>query len=493
VSPSPALPTRSPWWAPWSALLVLVLGALVFAGFPASLVFQAIGQSRPLGWLEMLGCGLAGLAVLWLARASWLPGLAAMAARFLQRVEAPSLGVILVLGVALRVALQWLIDPSPASDGAAYVSLAQGLIERGEYGNDAVRAYWPPGMAFVLVPLLAVAPLPLALGVYTVVCFVLAALGLYRLGSSLGLGAHAKWPPMLLAVWPTHALMSGLPEKELLVIALLPWILWAARQACLTAGEGGVRWSSALVCGLLLGAVVLLQPSFQLLPPFAAVLALIAGQHWRSVLGTLVVVCIGAAVVIAPWTLRNLSVLGEPVLVSTNGGGNLYRVNNELATGAYLAVGKIDVEALPELEANREGKRLAVEWIKAHPWDFLQLTAGRVLLFPGDHSGGAYAAFRADPERLPRAAYLVLKAGTAATWLALWGVLLASAWVYWKGRSPVPAGALLLLVPWLYLSGIHAIFESGSKYHLPALGVVLLMFVLMLQSMPAGTGQPARR
>jgi hypothetical protein len=471
VIPVPPAATAAPLRAP--AALLLVLAALVFAGFPASMLFQAGGQARPLTWPEVVGCALAGVTVVLLSRWLIAPALVRTAVSMLRAAPAPSLAPALIAGLVARLISMLLMAPEPASDGAAYMALAQGLIEERRYGGPDAWAYWPPGMALALVPLLVVAPDRIALGIFAIACFVATAFGMNRLGRSLGLGGLAVWPVLLLALWPTHVLMSGLPEKELLVIALLPWILWAAREA-------SSRWGWGFAAGLLMGAVILLQPSFQLLPFFAAGLALLVGQPWLRVLRVLVTVLLGAALVVAPWTVRNLSVLGEPVLVSTNGGGNLYRANNELATGAYVAVGKVDVEALPELEANREGKRLAMEWIREHPADFLKLSAGRVLLFPGDHSYGAYAVVRADPDRLPRPAYLALKGGTAASWLLLWLVIAAAAWHYWRSRDAVPAGSAWLLLPWLYLTGIHAIFESGSKYHLPTLATVLILAVVLL-------------
>jgi len=466
---------------PAMSLVLLALGALVFAGFPASVLFQAMGQARPLAWAEMLACLAIGLAGVMLARASFVQVIAQSCTAWLHALRPPVLWGVLLLGVAVRLVAIVVVAPVPTSDGQAYLDLADGLLARGEYGSLEARAYWPPGMAFVLVPLLAIAPLSVALGFFTLACFVGTALGMYRLGLTLGLAQWASWPLLLLALWPTHVLMSGLPEKELLIIAMLPWVLWAVL-------ESATRWTRGLIAGVLLGFMVLTQPSLQLLPPFAAVLALLSGQPWRRVLGVLATVVFSAGLVIAPWTLRNLAVLDEPVLVSTNGGGNLYRANNELATGGYVAVGRVDVEALPELVANREGKRLAVDWITDHPLDFLRLTAGKVLLFPGDHSYGAYAAFRADPERVPRAVYLSLKLVAAVCWLLLWAVLVAIAWRHWHQRRPLPAGTGLLLLPWLYLAGIHAIFESGSKYHLPTLAAILLLAVLMLGS---GSSPPA--
>jgi hypothetical protein len=339
-------------------------------------------------------------------------------------------------------------------------------------------------MAFALVPFLALFEPSAALPLFGLSCFVIAALGLYRLGERLGLGTFAAWSSWLLALWPTHVLMTGLPENELLVIALLPWVVWAARTA-------PAQPLSGVLAGMLLGAMVLIQPSFQLLLLLAAGLVWLVGVvSARQVATVLFAVVLGAALVLAPWTLRNLAALGEPVLVSNNGGSNPYRAHNELTTGALVVMGNVGVEALPEQQANREGKRLAVEWISKHPGHFLHLSAGRVLIYPRDDSSGAYAAFRADPDRAPRAAYLALKTGTAVTWLVLWGLIAAAAWQALREQRALPPGKGLLVLLWSCLAGIHTFFASGSKYHLSAIGCVLLLAVLLLrrQALEAGVG-----
>ena len=456
--------------------LPLLLAALVFAGFPASVIFQAIGQARPLSATELMACALAGIVIVVLARFLLLPGLATSLAHRLARVRTPSVWVVIAAGLFVRVISWALIEPAASSDGAAYLKLANQLLAGQGYGGEQARAYWPPGLAFALVPLLAAFESSTALLVFALVTYLIASWGMLRLGEQVRLEAWVVWPLAVLAVWPTHVLMSGLPEKELIVIALLPWILWAALKTT-------SRLSYALLAGVLVGAVTLVQPSFQLLPFFAMVLAALYGAPLLRLLPALGLSLLGAAIVIAPWTYRNHVVLGQTVLVSTNGGSNLYRANNELATGGYVQVGKVDVEALPELESDRVGKELAVEWIRENPKEFLQLTAARVLLFPGDHSYGAFAAFRADPDRIPKWSYLGLKAGTAATWLLMWALVAGAAWRLWLHRQSVRPELLFVLVPWLYLSGIHAFFESGSKYHLPTLACMLVWMVAMLREL----------
>ncbi len=459
-----------------ASVVPLLLAALVFAGFPASVLFQAIGQARPLSATELITCALAGAAIVAFSRFALLPGLAERAAGRICDLRTPPVWLILAVGIVVRVLSWTLVEPAASSDGATYLKLANQLLAGDGYGSEQSRAYWPPGFAFALFPLLKVLEPSFALLVFALLTYLGASWGMLRLGESIGLGTWVAWPLAILSVWPTHVLMTGLPEKELLVIATLPWILWAALKT-------SKQLSFALLAGVLVGAITLVQPSFQLLPIFAVALSAMFGVPLRRLAPALGLALVGAAIVIAPWTYRNHLVFGQHVLVSTNGGSNLYRANNELATGAYVQVGKVDVESLPELESDRVGKQLAVQWIRENPSDFLKLTAARVLLFPGDHSYGAFAAFRADPDSIPKWFYLALKAGTAVSWLLLWALVLGAAWKLWLRKYPPKPELLFVLVPWLYLSGIHAFFESGSKYHLPTLACMLVWMVGLLREL----------
>ena len=83
--------------------------------------------------------------------------------------------------------------------------------------------------------------------------------------------------------------------------------------------------------------------------------------------------------VIAPWTMRNWEVLGEPVLISTNGGFNLYMGNNPWNRwGGYMwpapkefmdATENLNIlKAIPdEIALNAKLNRLAVDYIRDNP------------------------------------------------------------------------------------------------------------------------------
>jgi hypothetical protein len=184
---------------------------------------------------------------------------------------------------------------------------------------------------------------------------------------------------------------------------------------------------------------------------------------------------LGAALVIAPWTMRNYQVLGGFKLVSTNGGGNFYRANNPLATGGYTPVGAIDLSQMSELDSDRVGKELGIRWIKEHPLPFLGLLVEKELRFMGDDAGGVYATFQGEKENRRQVLYFGLKMASNLWWLAVWAAIAAL----------VIAGARLgqaafLAWGWIYLFALHSVFESAGKYHVPILWIPCVMLGVLL-------------
>jgi len=269
-----------------------------------------------------------------------------------------------------------------------------------------------------------------------------------------------------IALWPGHVLCAGLPEKELVITALLPWILaWALRSRV-------TGWPAAALAGALLGLAVLVQPSLQFLPLGVLAGVLLWSPARKQDLVSALVALLAMVAVVAPWSWRNHNVLGEVVAVSTNGGDVLYRANNELATGVYTARAAVVLDALSELDRDRESKRLAWRWILGHPVSFAQLAASKLLHFMGDDSYGAYAVFSRGQVPLGRPAYLLVRQASALPWLLAWLLMLG-----WVGPPRAAQAGAWLLVAWplLYLAAIHAVFESGPKYHLPLLVPFLVL------------------
>lgn len=463
-----ATPARTTQQLLGMGLFVLAVAAV--AGMPAVLWFLSRPTAAPLPWSVMAACSLVAIVLLAVAM-RWAGGLSRRLADGLAAVPG-GVWAPLVVGLLARWLVLFGLRPTAASDGATYLKLAAQLAADGSYGTPGWLAFWPPGLPLLLVPWTAAGlPQPWMMALFNGLVFVATLLGARQLLRALGLGTMSGWVSWALALWPSLVLCSALPEKELVIGALLPWMA----VALLRAQSGAWLW--AALAGLLMGMAVLVQPSLQLLPVFGLAGAWLLGRPLRPLLGLAVPLFLAMAVTIAPWTLRNLTVFGQPLMVSSNGGDVLYRANNELATGVYIEKGRVDLDTLPELERSGEGKRLAMAWIQANPVAFAQLSAGKLMHFMGDDSYGVFAVFKRGGVGMERTPYLLTRQLSAVPWLALW-VLLAL-WLAQR-RGAGQAWALtdaqaLVAAPVLYLAAIHAVFESGPRYHLPLIAMVLVL------------------
>jgi len=378
------------------------------------------------------------------------------------------------IGVALRLGWVWAFPGAPTSDGASYLYLAKRLLAGQEYEVAGTRAFWPPGYPFYLLPwLYLIHDVALAILLSNLALFAVGSAGVWVLGLRLVGEGGARLALAVYAFWPNYVFHAGLPEKEQIIIAMLPCLLVLA-----SAPSGAAGVPRMLFAGLLLGFCTLVQPAFQLLPLVLLVYWLADAPPALQLGARFLALLLGMTVVIAPWTLRNARVVGEPVLVATNGGSTLYRANNPLATGGYTERGEVDLSALSELAADREGKRLAREWILSHPAAFARLGFEKNVRFMGDDAVGAYQTLKRGGTRSDTAIYLLSKAAANAFWLALWGLLLAALCARWRrGLGIAPAG-LCLPLTFAYLFLLHTVFESTGKYHVPLTGVVALMIPL---------------
>ena len=228
-------------------------------------------------------------------------------------------------------------------------------------------------------------------------------------------------------------------EAILLQSALDPFLtalaLVAITHACTT--RRGAAWG---VAGAAVGALALNRPNALVWGLLLAVgLPFLArGEALASrALRTLTFVA-GLALAIAPATLRNLVVAGEPVAISSHGGLNFYIGNRAEADGTYRSVPGItpdlrgqarDARRLAEQQEGRPlGARevdahfrgLAWRWIRSQPLDAARLLARKIAYVLGatelalNYSYAYYARDEATLLRwLPLGAWLLVPLGLA--------------------------------------------------------------------------------
>ena len=456
-------------------MAVVVLG--VWAAFATALLtYRGLaGDEGPVSYLVAASVALAFLALArFTARrsAQWMPA-------FVQFASQPSIVMIAVGGLVLRLTWVMFVQASPASDGAVYLQLARQMADGGAYSINGTQAYWPAGYPLFLVPSVWLfGDSRWAWLLPNLVLFVVGVCGVWQLARSVADERAARLAAVLAALWPNLVAMTATPDKENVVVALLPWAVWAVLGAF--RGYGGFR--QVALAGVLLGVCTLVQPSVQLLLPLLVVLLILTLSTARALKASAALL-LGMALVVAPWTLRNYEQFGRFVLVSSNGGDNLYRANNSLAHGGWTPRGEVVVEQPDELERDAAYKALAVQWIRSNPADFLRLMLEKQFRFMGDDAAGVYSSMKVGKGTDSNMLYFLTKSAANLWWLLAWLFLVAALLSPKRADSDaVSAWARMTFWLWIYFFLLHSVFESAGKYHVPVLWVLPVLLGVHLSA-----------
>ncbi len=323
-----------------------------------------------------------------------------LAARNGGRVGLALLVAVLLLGLGLRVGYAW-DGRDPVYDARAYAGIAANL-ERGEGFTAGTGATQPSSNYSPGLPLLVAGAYGVTGGVDERLARVLlavlasfAVLFTYLIGRRLaspgadrirdsphqggvdvGSVAAGLLGALAVAVYPAFLEYGGMLMSEPLGATLLSGavlgLFWARDRS------GTWPW---LVPGLALGALALVRPEYLAVGVLLAVTVLLArvwspfapvsganGDHpgsWRRGLGAAALVLAGMAVVVAPWTVRNVVALDRAVPISTGGGQVLFAGTYLPSDGDPEKVGAGVVAEHPGLFAAGAAERLRLEQILA--------------------------------------------------------------------------------------------------------------------------------
>lgn len=471
-------------------ILKFVLGSgLLYAGLMAwlgvaVLSTRALTTTDPMvPWTVGVGAVLFALASIWTLRRP-------IDAAFQSLPRALNAGsnadwLIVVIGVGLVARLAWAMafPANPVSDGRTYLQLAQKILAGEDYGIAGTRAYWPPGYPFYLVPWLwALDNQKIAIVASNFALYLVGALGVFGLGCRLINRHGARLALLLFAIWPNLIFQSSVPEKEQVLVALMPWILllWCGPKS----KKGPTPGWNSIGAGIAFGAAMLVQPAVQFLFAVLFVFGWVATREFRRTVLSMACLFVGAAIVVGPWTWRNIQVFDQFVLVSTNGGFGLFGANNPKATGGYLPIElwPKDLLELPETQADREGKRRAFNWIADNPKRFTQLGLEKNVRFMGDDAAGAYTTLKRGPDTGGGMVYAVFKGISNIFWLGYWWIVsFGLLRLMGQGLRMHPL-QMLLPASFLYSFALHSIAESAGKYHVLWTGILCVLLPMIALS-----------
>ncbi len=436
--------------------LVIALEALF------SVPFLAFGTVP--GLVGMLGA--AGL--LWLGRERLRKLLAAFVAQLERLPRGIWIGLVLLLGIALRLLWVNLFTGPQPPESQTLTDLAAQLARGEAYRTPLTQtwAVWPPGYPLLLAATFLITGANAgSIVLLNLVLFTGTVMSTDALARRLAGDGPARLAVLLLAVWPNLIATTGVASRDLLVLFLLTTALTVWLDA--GAAKPGTAAGSWLAAGFALGLATLTEPAILLLPIALILHDLLAPTRLlRRPLRALAawsLLLLGALAPLAPWIMRNDHIFHHRPILTTGGGPAFYRANNPLATGGPTDRGEKDQVNQLELEAMTTGYRWGAEWTAANPGRFLKLALRKqVLLLGGDTEFAAPPGF---------------KAFANAWWWLLWLLILLTL-ITWSRPEPLPPGALLLLLTILYVWLVYSVFESGVRQHVPLAGVLAVVAAL---------------
>ena len=285
-----------------------------------------------------------------------------------------------------------MLHPEGVLDDAVYVQLAQ-QVASGDLllGPDAYAL--APFYAYFLGTVFALTGSSIAAARVVQVLLGAMAVALVMLTASTWFGKRAG-----VAAGALAALTGVFAFNEILVLqsALDPFLTALA----LFGAARAVRRPSMLAfaaAGLSLGALALNRPNAVICVMAMAVIWLLVRRS-RAAVGQSAALILGAALLIAPVTIRNRVVSGEWILITSHGGLNFYIGNGEGADGTWREVHGIspsiegqakDVKLVASKalrrpvsagEASDYFYSLAWTWIDTHPFVWLRVMALKAAL-----------------------------------------------------------------------------------------------------------------
>lgn len=415
-----------------------------------------------------------------------------------------TLAAILLVALAVRVGAIAATDYAPTKDALDYDRHARSIAAGDGYPVSTIAvgsretAFRPPLFPYLLAAVYRISGdsvtagrvLGALIGVAVVLLVYLLADVLWgRRVALVGAGLAAIFPPLVLLALP---LLSESAFLALELAVVLAGVLSARRG-------GSLGWAAA--AGAASGLAVLTRSNGVLLALGAAVAVWLAarGGGVRS-LAPAAVVLATAALVVAPWTVRNYSAFDAFVPATTQTGFGLAGTFNDqsIEHGGQRAIWILPVNThmyrslytdpdLNEAEVDQRVRRKVLRFALDHPGYVVEASTLNTLRSL-ELASGDPAAKVADRELLglsPRNAGVV----TASFWLALVVALAGAAVLARSGRHELGPLWIWLIPTLLFLVGAAVL--GFTRYRAPLYPFVVLLAAIVLtaalERLAAGT------
>ena len=292
------------------------------------------------------------------------------------------------LGLAARLAvLLWSGQRFPPADDGTYYQVFAERLSRGlgytwAWPDGAVTyaAHYPVGYPALLGLLYWLFGNSLIVaGLANALLGALGVLGVHRIARAVAPAGPAALAASIAALHPSLVFYTPALMTEGVTAALVA-ILGAGALEVARLERPRLAW---LALGLGAGFLVLVRPQALLLLPVLGFLSRLRGG-WRSQAGGALLVTAIALAAVLPWTFRNCVRMDRCVLVSANGGWNLFIGAAPGATGSFVPLETLGVpeecrEVYGEADKDRCFGAAGLRHVLAEPGRYLSLVPAKLL------------------------------------------------------------------------------------------------------------------
>ncbi len=385
---------------------------------------------------------------------------------------------ILISGLLFRFFWAISVPVKPVSDSHAYDTFAQNLANCQNYGwtCDEPSAYWPVGTSFIyslLYRLFGHHYLPIVI-IHILIALVTIALTMY-LAEMWFDRQIAVMSGVFLAIWPSQVQMVTILNSELIftavvVIALSVWLT--------------ERWNlfiRAGVTGSLLAAACYVRPTALLIPALLLFIRYVSTRQIVQTLKATAIMLVVMGLLIAPWSLRNYGEFGEFVVISTNGGANLWMGNNPESTGGYMPLPP-EVDGMTEVQRNTYLKNQAKDYIKENPLLFIKNSTKRVIVTHSRESIGIVWNEEGIVSRYGERVLMPLKLLSSFYWIVMLTAAILGIVLLFARYGVLATIAQPTVLFWLYYAAIHGVIVAQDRYHFPSIPMIAVLASFFLCS-----------
>ena len=282
---------------------------------------------------------------------------------------------------------------------------------------------------------------------------------------------------LLQSIFPSQIYYAGtiLSEAEftMLFLGALLVLLWQPWS------REGMPWQQLFAAGLLFSAATMVRGILLVFPVVLFGIWFFYLRSRRRALLQTAILFAGIAVLTVPWSIRNTIAFGTLTGPSTNLGDDLCIGNFNGAKGAFTLSGKCfesDAGKSPqqvEVDRNREGLRIAVRDVLAHPVRMPRLVGEKAYwLLNKDDDGLTAAESYGHDVFIPEYRRELLSVAANSIYYATGAIAVLGALALALSKDIRRALLVLTLV---YVLAIPLVFFGDPRFHYPAIPIAVLI------------------